>query len=291
MKSDHASKGLRVSLVSIIFSILLAIIKLISGVVGKSTALVSDGVNSFSDIFSYSIVAGGVVAADRRPDSNHQYGHDKLESIIGAFLAIIILFTGLGIGYNAIKHLIKVDVVVIPTMFPLIVAAISIVVKLILWRYTARNAVKTGLSSLKALAADHLSDMLSSLGALIGVIGSRLGYLLSDPVASLVIALLIIKSALDAFKVSYNILMDVAVDNKTKEALTKSILKDSEVKQVDLLRTRSVGSGYWVEVEISCKGDLTLTEAHQIAENLHDRLEKEFPKIRHVMIHTNPYME
>lgn len=286
--STHAAVGLRISLVSIISSILLSLLKLITGFIGKSSALISDGVNSLSDIFSYSAVAGGVAASDRKPDSNHQYGHDKLESIVSVFLAIAILATGIGIGYSAVRRIVTSEAIPIPTFLPVIGAAISIVVKLVLWRVASSAAGKTGLNAMHALATDHLSDALSSAGALAGVLGSRMGYPLLDPIASMVIALLIIKSAVGVFLSSYNILMDASVDKQTRRALKQAITDDPNVQRIDLLRTRSVGSGYWVEVEICCCRHLRLHEAHDIAERLHDRIEEEFPKVRHVMVHTNP---
>lgn len=282
------SIGFRISFVSIVFSVILAILKLLSGFLGHSSALISDGLNSLSDIFSYSVVAGGVAASDKRADTTHQYGHEKLESIISLLLAIIIIATGFTIGYKAILNLIKSAEVPIPTIFPLIVAAISIVIKLWLWRYTAKGAHKTNLNSLKALATDHLSDMLSSIGALIGVLGAKLGYPLSDVVASLVIAALIIKAAIEVFLAASNVLMDASVDKSTIKRLKESILNDSRILALDLLRTRSVGSGFWVDVEITLPKELSLYESHKIVEQLHDRLEKEFPRIKHVMIHTNP---
>lgn len=287
-RSTHATIGVRISLISIISSILLSLLKLFSGIVGKSSALVSDGVNSLGDIVSYTVVAGGVAASDRKADSDHQYGHDKLESIVSIFLALAILATGVGIGYTGIRSIIHSQAIQIPTVLPIIGAALSILVKLVLWRMACSGAKQTGLNSLKALATDHLSDLLSSTGALAGVIGARLGYPVLDPIASVIIALLIIKSAIDVFRSSYDILMDASVDSETRATLKKAILSDPRVQRIDLLRTRSVGAGYWVEVEICCCRNLKLHDAHDIAEQLHDRIEHEFPKVRHVMVHTNP---
>jgi cation diffusion facilitator family transporter len=267
---------------------MLSLLKLASGVLGKSSALISDGVNSLGDIFSYTAVAGGVAASDRKPDSNHQYGHDKIESIISVFLAIVILATGLGIGYSAVRRIVTSEEIPVPTLLPVIGATASIIVKLVLWRVAVTASRKTGLNAMRALATDHLSDALSSAGALAGVLGARMGYPLLDPIASMVIALLIIKSAVDVFLSSYNILMDASVDKQTRKALKEAINADPGVQRIDLLRTRSVGSGYWVEVEICCCRHLHLHEAHDIAERLHDRIEAEFPKVRHVMVHTNP---
>lgn len=286
--SEHAALGVRVSLLSIIFSVALSVLKLVSGIVGGSSALISDGVNSLGDIFSYTAVAGGVAASDRKADSNHQYGHEKLESIVSLFIAMVILATGIGIGYSAVSTIAKGTALQVPTLFPLVGAAFSILVKLVLWRVASSAAKTTGLNAMRALATDHLSDMLSSSGALIGVAGARMGYPMLDPVASLVIALLIIKSAVVVFLSSYNILMDASIDTQTRRALRESILADDQVKRIDLLRTRSVGTGYWVEVEILCCRELPLYTAHDIAEQLHDRIEQQFPRVRHVMVHVNP---
>lgn len=287
-KSDHAKRGMKVSLISIVASVGLSFLKLASGIIGKSSALISDGANSLTDVISYTVVMGGVAASDRKADNNHQYGHEKLESIVSVFLAIAIFVTAVGIGYNGVVQILHNDRLQIPTLLPLFGAIASIVVKIILYRITRKEALSTGLNSLKALASDHLADILSSTGALIGVIGARLGLPVLDPIASILIALLILRSSIEVFKSAIDVLMDVSVDPKTNDALEKEILSNPHVKRIDLLRTRSVGAGYYVEVEISCCRHLKLHEAHDVAEDVHDRIEKIFPRVRHVMVHTNP---
>ncbi len=288
IQSDHAKQGVKTSLVSIISSIALSLMKLSVGIVGQSSALISDGVNSLSDVLSYSVVMGGVAASDKKADSNHQYGHDKLESIVSILLALIILGTGIGIGYRGIMQIRSTDAIPIPTMLPLVGALVSILAKIALYVYTRRQAMSSGLNSLRALATDHLSDSLSSVGALIGVAGARAGFPVLDPIASIIIALLILRSALVVFKSAANVLMDVSVDTQTRMRLEQAILSNPKVQRIDLLRTRSVGSGYYVEVEICCCRNLKLYEAHDVAEEIHDRIESNFPKVRHVMVHTNP---
>jgi cation diffusion facilitator family transporter len=115
-----------------------------------------------------------------------------------------------------------------------------------------------------------------------------LGFPVLDPVASVVIAVLILRSSLVVLKSAVNVLMDVSVDDLTKGHLEQAILSNPHVQRIDLLRTRSVGAGFYVEVEICCCRHLRLHEAHDVAEEIHDRIEKEFPKVRHVMVHTNP---
>ncbi len=287
-RSEQAKRGVRTSLISIVASIALSIIKLASGILGKSSALVSDGANSLSDVVSYSVVMGGLAASDRKADTNHQYGHEKLESVISVLLAIVIFITAVGIGYRGIRQIGQIEALAIPTMLPLLGAIVSIFVKFFLFLYTRKEASITGLNSLKALTTDHLTDMLSSAGALIGVLGARLGFPVLDPIASVIIALLILRSAGEVFRSAVNVLMDVSVDNRTQKELEQAILSNHHVQRIDVLRTRSVGAGFYVEVEICCCRHLKLHEAHDVAEEIHDRIEKDFPKVRHVMVHTNP---
>lgn len=287
-RSDHAKQGMRTSLISIIASVVLSFLKLASGIIGNSSALISDGANSLSDVISYSVVMGGLAASDRKADRNHQYGHEKLESVVSVLLAIVIFFTAIGIGYSGLKQIWSRRALPIPTILPLAGALVSIATKLFLYIYTKRKAASTGLNSLKALSSDHIADVLSSTGALLGVVGARLGFPVLDPVASVVIAVLILRSSLVVLKSAVNVLMDVSVDDLTKGHLEQAILSNPHVQRIDLLRTRSVGAGFYVEVEICCCRHLRLHEAHDVAEEIHDRIEKEFPKVRHVMVHTNP---
>jgi cation diffusion facilitator family transporter len=287
-QSDHARRGVKASLVSIIASIALSLMKLTFGFFGRSAALVSDGVNSLSDVISYSVVMGGVAASDRKADKKHQYGHDKVESIVSVLLALIIFGTAIGIGYRGIQQIIHPEHVLVPSLLPLVGALLSIAAKLALFFYTRREATLSGLNALKALSADHLSDTLSSAGALIGIVGARAGFPVLDPIASVVIALLIFRTAISVFSSAVNVLMDVSVDRRTEGALEQAITINPQVQRIDVLRTRSVGSGYYVDVEICCCRYLQLHEAHAVAEEIHSRIERDFPKVRHVMVHVNP---
>jgi len=287
-QTTPAKTGIRVSFISIIASVILSALKLATGIIGHSSAMVSDAVNSISDIATYSVVMGGVAASDKRADSHHQYGHDKIESIVSVLLAIGILITGVLIGWDGVTHIMHPEMIVIPTTLPLVGAVVSILVKFFLWRFTRTSARKSGLNSLEALATDHLSDVFASTGTLVGVLGARLGFPVLDTIASMLIALLIIKSSLDIFKSAANVLLDISVDKETLKSLEKAITANPQVKNIDLLRTRSVGARYYVEVEIHCCRNLSLHAAHDIAEEVHDRIEQEFPKVKHVMVHTNP---
>lgn len=283
-----AKRGVRASLISIVASLILAGIKLTTGLIGKSHAMVSDAANSISDLITYTVVMTGVAISERKADSNHQYGHEKVESIVAVMLALAIFATGTAIGYKGVRLIMNPELIVVPSLLPMFGAMVSIIVKSGLFIYVRKVAKKTNLSSLKALSIDHLTDVFASLGALIGIGGARLGVPVLDAVASIIISLLIIKSSIDIFRNSANILLDISVDDKTVSELKASILMNPQVQKIDILRTRSTGPGFFVEVEICCAKTLTLEQAHAIAQDVHDRIERDFPRVKHVMVHTNP---
>jgi len=288
VRKTYTKRGMKISLISIIGSVFLSFVKLVAGIVGKSSALVSDGANSLSDVVSYTVVMGGLAASNRKADSSHQYGHEKIESIVSFLLAFVIFATGVTIGYRGFKTLNSAVILPKPSLLALGAAVVSIGVKFYLWRITVKEVHQTKLNSMRALASDHLSDIFSTAGALIGIVVSRLGWPMFDLIASIVIALLIIRSSFEVFKASYHVLMDASADSKTRKELEAAILKNPHVKKIDLLRSRTSGNGYWVETEICCCRNFKLHQAHEVAEEIHDRIERDFPYVRHLMVHINP---
>ncbi len=276
------------AIVSIVFSVFLALIKFITGIIGRSSALISDGVNSLGDIVGYSVVAFSLTLSGKKADRDHPYGHEKIESVVSLFFSVAIIITGGYIGYSGAVKLFSNEAIQVPTLFALIGAIVSLVAKGYLF-FITKQAYKTNKSSsLKALSLDHFSDALATTGALVGVLLSRLGLPLFDTLASLLIAFFVIISGLQVLKSSFDILMDVSADQETIDEIEQVALKTHEVKHVDLLKTRMVGSGCYVDIEICCSKDLSLEKAHLIAEDVHNRIEEAIPSVRHVMVHTNP---
>lgn len=288
LEKSLTRSSLRAAVVSTACNIMLAVVKLIAGIIGHSSAMISDAVNSSSDVISNFVVIGGVAASDKQADTRHQYGHDKIECIVSIFLSVAIFATGCMIGSNGIRQILHPEIIVVPSLFPLLVALGTMVVKECLYQYTIRVSRKTGSNSLRATAWDHRSDVLSALGAFIGILGARLGVPILDPIASLVICLLIIKVALDIFKSAIDVLLDASVDEETCKKLEQGILAIDGVKAIDLLKTRITGARFYVEVEIRCCRYLPLFASHAIAEKVHDKIEQEFSNAKHVVVHTNP---
>lgn len=283
--------ALKVSIITIISNLLLAIIKFLAGIIANSGAMISDAVHTISDVFTTIIAMIGVCIGNKKDDSSHRYGHERLECVASLILAFILFITGFEIGLERITLLIKndYDSIATPGLFALIAAIISIVVKEIMFQYTIRVAKKIKSDVLKADAWHHRSDALSSIGAMLGIILARFGYKLFDPLASIIIAILICKVAIDIFLEATNKLVDKSCDPQKIELIKKEVLQEKGVLGIDDIKTRMFGNKIYVDIEIVLDGEKTLNETHKIAEKVHDKIEKDFDDIKHVMVHVNPY--
>ncbi len=280
------------SLMGILGNIALAAFKLTAGIIGKSGAMVSDAAHSLSDVVATLIAYIGVRLSRQEEDANHPYGHERLECVASLILSLILAGTGIGVGYSGIRKLFLVhETPEIPTLLPLIAAVVSIVVKEGMFRYTMHYARKLDSSAFKADAWHHRSDAMSSVGAFAGIGLARLGFPIMDPVAGLVIAVLILKVAFDIFKDAIAKMLDTSVGKDFERSVRKFIEEQPDVRHIDVLRTRQFGNRIYVDLEIAVRRDMSLVEAHNIAENVHRNVEKEFPNVKHIMIHVNPERE
>lgn len=280
----------RVSLVSIIWNLILSVFKFIAGILAHSGAMISDAVHSASDVFSSIIVIIGVRVSSKESDKEHPYGHERLECVAAIVLATVLAVTGLAIGYNACVKIFNGDYnnMTVPGMLALAAAFISILVKEAMFWYTRHYAKMLDSGALMADAWHHRSDALSSVGALIGIGGARLGFPVMEPVASLVICVFICKAAYEIFKDAIDKMVDRSCSAELEADIREKTLSMPGVEGIDLLQTRMFGNKIYVDLEICADGEKTLSETHDIAESVHDTLEEAFPQIKHIMIHVNP---
>ena len=290
MKNNDLKEGMKVSVISIIGNVFLFIFKFIAGIIGKSNAMISDSIHSLSDVLSTIVVMIGLKLASKKEDVSHPYGHERIECVASFILAIFLFITGLGIGWMGIKTIFfeNYSEIKTPTLIALIAAIISIITKEAMYWYTRSVAKKIKSDALMADAWHHRSDALSSIGSLIGIGGAMMGYAILDSVASLVICIFIAKAAYDIFMDAVDKMVDHACDDSTEEAIRQCALQTQGVLGIDLLRTRVFGNKIYVDMEICADGNGTLTESHAIAEQVHDRIETQFPKVKHIMVHVNP---
>jgi cation diffusion facilitator family transporter len=291
--TDNSEKiAMRVSRNSIYGNLLISIAKFLAGVIGHSSAMISDAIHSASDVFSTIVVMIGVKIGGKESDKNHQYGHERLESVASLILALTLAVTGCGIGYGGLKTIIAGSEgasIQVPTALPLAAAILSIVAKEGMYWYTMRAAVQINSGALKADAWHHRSDALSSVGSLVGIGGAMLGYPILDPIASVVICVFILKAAFDIFRDAIGKMTDEACDDCMVEAMKALVVRQQGVLALDDIKTRMFGNKAYVDIEIAVDGNLLLKEAHNIAEKVHDEVEHNFPEVKHCMVHVNPY--
>ena len=279
----------RVSVITIVINLLLSLMKFVAGFIGHSQAMISDAVHSASDVVSTIAVIFGVNMSMKKSDDDHPYGHERIESIFSIILAMMLFATGMGIGLTAIKTIINGSEIVIPGKIALGAAIVSIAVKEWMYHYTKHTAVKINSSSMLADAWHHRSDALSSVGSLIGVAGAILGFPICEPIASIIICIFIAKAAADIFFDSVNRLVDRACTDEEIEKIKACITEIDGVMRIDKLMTRRFGSKIYVDLEIAEDGNISLNEAHRIAEAVHDNIENKIENIKHCMIHVNPF--
>lgn len=282
------SEAYKVSIISIVLNFLLTIVKLIAGIIGNSASMISDAIHSASDVLSTFIVMIGIKMSNKSPDRSHPYGHEKFECVAAIILATLLAVVGVKIFISGMISLINGNDVKIPSIIALIAAIVSIIVKELMYQYTKKIAEKINSSALLADAWHHRSDALSSIGAFIGILGSILGLKFFDPLASIVIALFIIKVAYDILKDALDKMLDHACSEEIIEKLKTIILNNENVLTIDDLKTRLFGSKMYVDLELGVDSNLSLVEAHSIAEEIHDLVEKEFSNCKHCMVHVNP---
>ena len=280
----------KVSFITILGNVLLALFKLMAGIIANSSAMLSDAIHSASDIFSTIVVIIGIKMASKKADKEHPYGHERLECVAAILLSVVLFITGLVIGTESLKTILSKNYteLAVPGILALVAAIVSILMKEGMYWYTRYYAKKIDSGALMADAWHHRSDAFSSVGALIGIGGARLGFPIMDSVASLVIFVFIIKAAIDIFKDAMDKMVDHSCDEATENQIYACVLNNKGVRGVDMLHTRIFGNKIYVDIEIQVDASYTLKKAHGIAKEVHDDIEENFPKVKHIMVHVNP---
>lgn len=280
----------RVTSIGIIGNVILSLFKFLAGIFGHSSAMVSDAIHSLSDVLATFIAWLGIRLSMQAPDREHPYGHERLECVASLLLGTILFGTGLMIGLSGLKTILAghYEELQAPECIALIAAVVSIATKEGMFWYTRHYAKVLNSAAFMADAWHHRSDALSSIGSLIGIGGAMLGFPILDPLASVAIAVCIIKVAYDILKDAVSKMLDTACSSEYEKKLADFISAQDGVDRLDVLHTRMFGNKIYIDAEISVDGDKSLTDAHEIAESVHTQVEKHFDNIKHIMIHVNP---
>lgn len=287
----------RVTLIGSIVNLILTAIKIIAGVVGKSGAMIADGIHSLSDLASDIVVLIFVPIAGKAKDKDHQYGHGKFETLATLVVSLILMVVAIRLVASSAKSIISAlsgNILPKPGYIALAAAIISIVSKEILYQYTALVARRTDSSVCKANAWHHRSDALSSIGSLLGIGGAVIlgnKWTILDPVAAVIIGLMILFVAIKMAKAPIEELMEKSLDEETEREITDIILATEGVQNMHNLKTRRNGQSKIIDCHIRVKRTISIVEAHDIATNVEKNLKQKFGNETQTSIHIEPEKE
>ncbi len=293
MNSRDKLTNLTVNL-GLISNVLLSLLKTSIGILGHSPALLADGINSSSDVVYYIAVKIFMHHASKPADEEHPYGHRQLESISAIVVGAFILTTGIAIFWESINKVYELithtEVGRSASIWALVIAVFTFCLKLYLYFYTKRNVQKTHNPTLKALANDHLNDIMASAAVIVGVIMGRLGYYWMDPAAGAIVAIYIIKTGIEIVMDTSRELMDSIPDGDFGKELKDIALSVDGVRRIDELGIHRFGPYYTVNMSIDVDGALSVNEGHAISDAVEQKLMEKFSTgLRQVHIHYHPF--
>lgn len=284
---DRQAAGHRSTLVSVAVNIVLTVFQLTVGLFAHSTALVADAIHSLSDLVSDGVVLVANKHSQKAPDADHPYGHRRFETAASLIIGALLLSVGIGMLWNSYTKLMNPSAIPQVHSVALVVALMALVGKELLFRYLLAVAKRVRSSMLTANAWHARSDAASSLVVAIGILANISGFPLADPLAALIVGLMIIRMGWKFFFVSFSDLMDRAVDEGTEERIRGHLLSTPGVHGIHDLKTRKLGDMIWVEVDLEMDGTLTITQGHAIATEARERVMRHEP-VLDVMTHFDP---
>jgi cation diffusion facilitator family transporter len=278
------------NLVGLCANVALAALKFVVATMTGSVALLADAWHSVGDTLQTAITAFGFTIAGRPPDEGHPYGHGNFETVAALFVSLVLLGTGAWVTFEAVEVLVAGGFEA-PGLAALPVAAIAVVGKEALARYTMRVGKSLNSPAITVAAKDHRADALSSGAAVAGILGARAGVPILDPIAALVIGVSILVLAFPALRQTLAILVDAAPRGDLGRRIVERFRDDPAVRSIHAIRIHPVGSYYDIDLEIDVDGDLPVREGHAIAHRVRDAILTAEPFVVEVKVHVNPHPE
>lgn len=275
-------------------NMLLTFAKFAAGILGRSGAMVADAIHSLSDFVTDLVILFFVKLSTKPKDEDHDYGHGKYETLATVFIGLVLFAVAIGIIVHSAENIASVvrgETIERPDLIAVIAAVISIICKEALYWYTILIARRTDSAALKANAWHHRSDALSSIGTLLGIGGA---YFLSepwrvlDPIAAIVVGVLVIKVAYDIVMPGVNELLERSLPNDQEQEIETIVLNDTRLSDLHNLKTRRIGSGIAIEFHVRVKGEMRVDDAHTITHEISDKLKTRFGENTHVIVNIEP---
>lgn len=290
--SNAAREGIRTTIIGIFVSICLAIIKIVTGIIGNSYALIADGIESTTDVFTSIVVVTGLRIAQMPPDEKHPYGHGKAEPFAGLVVSLALLIAAVLIIVQSIREIITPHHA--PAPFTLIVLLIVVITKEILFRSILKVGDQYGSVSLTNDAWHHRSDAITSAAAFVGIsialIGGD-GYESADDFAALLASMIIIYNAFRLMKPALDEIMDATPTQLLKDEIIKVSNSVDGVIASEKCLIRKMGFDYFVDIHIIVDGNLSVYDGHEISHKVKDKLSETFSQINNVLVHVEPATE
>jgi cation diffusion facilitator family transporter len=285
--TEKAKLGRKVSRDTILINGLLVVLKLIVGLISRSSVLVADAFHSLTDILSTAFVYFGITISNKPADEDHPYGHEKAELIVSKIIALILFGTGIGIIINAVNG-IQNEVLSNPSIYGLVVVIFSIFANEFMFYYSVRVGKKIGSNSLIADGWHHRSDSFSSIAALVGVVGSMLGYSIIDPIAAIIVAIIIMKAGAKIYWQSIKELMDTAPSNQTIELMRNIVNKYDKVLDIKHIKAIFHLNHIDVNIDVFVDGKLSVHEGYDLIKAIEKNLQDEIDIIQDIDIDLIP---
>ena len=291
---NRASEARKVTIIGFFVNLVLTAAKITAGIIGKSSAMIADGVHSLSDFATDIVVLAFVKVSGKDSDDNHKYGHGKFETFATLIISLALAGVGIGIFINGLEKIIeylKGGEIEQPGMVALWAAIISITSKEILFRYT--NVVGKRINSPAVIANGwhHRSDAFSSIGTALGISGAIFlgdSWRILDPIAGIVVSFFILKVAYDLGMPSIKELLEASLPDETIVEIEKIITGHPEVIKFHHLKTRKVGTVYAIDVHIKLDKQISFIRSHDIATDIENSIWERYGRGTHINIHTEP---
>ena len=291
---DRTSKVTFVTLVGSVVNIVLTVFKILAGIMGRSTAMIADGIHSLSDLLSDIIVIVFVKISSKGRDKNHDYGHGKFETFATLIISLMLIVVAANLmsgGINKIRLILDGGEVSSPGMIALWAAVASIVFKEALYHYTIIQGKALNSPMMIANAWHHRSDAFSSVGSMLGIAGAIfLGdkFVILDPITGCVISIFILVMAVKMSVPAIKELLDVSLPDEVEQQIVSTAKSIQGVIDLHELKTRREGPGIIMEGHLVLLSDISLKEAHNISKKVEESLRKEFGPETQISLHLEP---
>lgn len=291
---DRTAKVTLVTLIGSVVNIILTVFKILAGILGRSTAMIADGIHSLSDLLSDIVVIVFVKISAKGRDKDHDYGHGKFETFATLIISLMLIIVAVNLmsgGINKIRQILDGGEVSSPGMIALWAAVASIVLKEILYRYTIIKGRALNSPMMIANAWHHRSDAFSSVGSLLGIAGAIfLGdkFVILDPTTGCVISIFILVMAVKMSVPAIKELLDVSLPDDVEEKIEATAKSVKGVVDLHELKTRREGPGIIMEGHLVLDSEISLKEAHDISKKVEESLRKEFGPETQISLHLEP---